>query len=192
MGDRSVSRPGPRERVLPWLGTVARLVLGGVLLVAGVLKLGHTAASVQAVQAYRLLPPALADGAGVVLPILEVALGALLVLGLFVRWSAVAGGLLMVVFSAGIASAWARGLSIDCGCFGGGGAVTPGSASYLPDLARDAVLALLALYLVVRPSTRLALDPAPPPDGTVPDALDGLGLDDLDLDDPLPAKETRR
>ena len=52
------------------------------------------------------------------------AVGLLLVIGLLTRVSAVVLGLLLVAFIVGVGSAWARGLSIDCGCFGGGGQVS--------------------------------------------------------------------
>ena len=41
-----------------------------------------------------------------------------------------ATAVLLVVFIAAVASAAARGLSIDCGCFGGGGPVPPGQTAY--------------------------------------------------------------
>ena len=46
-------------RWLPLVSTVARLVLGAVLLVAGGIKIADPEASVQAVSAYELLPRAL-------------------------------------------------------------------------------------------------------------------------------------
>ena len=64
----------------------------------------------------------------------------------------------MIVFIAAISQAWARGLSIDCGCFGGGGTVDPGETKYLSEILRDIGLALLALYLVRYPLTRFALE----------------------------------
>src|SRR4029079_10722390 len=74
-------------------------------------------------QAHRLLPYDLTHVVGYGLPLLEILVGVLLVLGLFTRPAAVVGGVLMVVFIAGIVSVWVRGLSIDCGCFGGGGEI---------------------------------------------------------------------
>ena len=50
-------------------------------------------------------------------------LGLFLLAGLLTRWVAGAALVLLVVLIAGIAQSWARGLSIDCGCFGGGGQV---------------------------------------------------------------------
>jgi hypothetical protein len=79
-------------------------------------------------------------------------------LGIAVRISALVGGALMVVFIAAISQAWARGLSIDCGCFGGGGTVDPGETKYLSEILRDFGLALLALYLFRYPLTRFALE----------------------------------
>ena len=109
-----------------WVTTVARLVVAGVLIVAGWLKIGTPALSVQAVRAYELLPEPVATVVGYGLPILEIVLGVLLVVGLLTRAAGAASALLMLAFVVGIASAWARGLRIDCGCFGGGGKLAAG------------------------------------------------------------------
>lgn len=159
MSTTSVAAPG-RRRVDAgrWLGLLARLVLGGALLVAGGLKVGKPLTSARAVQAYEIFPYDVAAVIGYALPVVEVILGALLVLGLFTRVSALLGTLLMLAFIAGIASAWARGLTIDCGCFGGGGQVAPEDTRYGTELLRDALFALCGLYVVVRPRTALSLD----------------------------------
>src|SRR5687768_6921152 len=104
-----------------WIGLVARLVVGAVWIVAGVLKLPDPAGSVRAVRAYQLLPEAVVPTVGYVLPIVEVVVGALLVLGLLTRGSAVVSLVLFAAFIFGISWAWAQGLQIECGCFGGGG-----------------------------------------------------------------------
>jgi uncharacterized membrane protein YphA (DoxX/SURF4 family) len=140
------------------IGLVARLVLGIVLIVAGATKVGSPAASAMAVRAFQILPYDFAGYVGYALPIFEVLVGVLLVAGLFVRASAMAGGLLMVAFIIGIASAWSRGLSIDCGCFGGGGAIAPAETKYGVDILRDVGLAACAAWLVVRPRTAFGLD----------------------------------
>jgi len=147
-----------RPRVQPWLATVARLGLGGFVLAAGLAKVGDLPASVRAVRAYELLPESLAVLVGNTLPLVEIILGVLLILGLFTRWAAAAAGLLLVVFVLGIASAWARGLSIDCGCFGGGGAIDPEDTRYLEEILRDLALLAVAVFLVRRPRSRLSLD----------------------------------
>lgn len=147
------------RRVWPWLGTLARLILGTVWIIAGASKIGDLAASGRAVNAYRLLPYDAATFLGAVLPFLEIALGVLLIVGLATRLSAVVSAVLLVAFIIGIASAWIRGLRIDCGCFGGGGDLTAGQRpQYLLETIRDIALLALAGYLAVFPRTRVSLD----------------------------------
>jgi uncharacterized membrane protein YphA (DoxX/SURF4 family) len=140
------------------LGLLARLTLGVVLVVAGALKVTSPAVSAMAVRAYQLLPYDVAGVVGVALPVVEIAAGLLLVLGLLTRPAAVVGGLLMLAFLVGIVSAWARGLTIDCGCFGGGGTIAAAQTHYLSETLRDVGLALCAAWLVVRPRTAFSLD----------------------------------
>jgi len=146
----------------PWFGLLARLILGGVLFAAGWLKIFTPAKSQMAVRAYELLPISVANFLGLVLPWLEIGVGVLLILGIAIRLSAMIGGGLMLLFIIAIAQAGLRGLSIDCGCFGGGGSVEPGQTKYLAEIARDTGLALLALYLIRYPVTRLALEKLAP------------------------------
>jgi uncharacterized membrane protein YphA (DoxX/SURF4 family) len=141
-----------------WIGLVARLVVGGVWIVAGVLKLPDPAESVRAVRAYQLLPEAVVPTVGHVLPIVEIVVGACLVLGVLTRGSAVLSFLLFAAFVFGISWAWAKGLQIECGCFGGGGAKEGASDKYPGEIARDVGLAALSAYLIWRPRTRLAAD----------------------------------
>lgn len=140
------------------VGLLARLALGGVLLVAGLLKVGDPTGSIQSVVAYRLFDYSVAEMIGLMLPVVEIGLGALLILGLLTRAAAAAGAVLMLVFIAGIISAWARGLAIDCGCFGSGGPVDPSETAYLPEILRDAALFAAGAWLVVRPRSLLAVD----------------------------------
>jgi len=138
---------------------LCRVVLGGVFLVAGLLKLPEPAANVRAVRAYRLLPESVVAVVGHGLPILEILLGACLILGLVTRVAAVVSAVLLTAFVVGIGSAWARGLSIECGCFGGGaGPSANASAAYPWEIARDVGLLLAAGWLVWRPSTPWAID----------------------------------
>lgn len=144
--------------VREWFGLLARLVVGGVWLVAGGLKLTDPNASVQAVRAYELLPTSAVEMVGYLLPALEIVVGLALVLGVMTRGAAAISALLFVAFIIGIASVWARGMEIDCGCFGGGGADPDASSNYPWEIARDAGLLALSAFLVWQGSTRLSLD----------------------------------
>jgi uncharacterized membrane protein YphA (DoxX/SURF4 family) len=144
--------------VKEWLGTVARLVTGVVWIWAGLLKLPHPEQSVLAIRAYQLLPGDSASPVGHLLPVLEIVVGVCLVLGVLTRGAAVVSGLLFAAFIVGIASVWARGITIDCGCFGGGGYDPDAASKYPWEIARDVGLLALSAYLVRQGRTRLALD----------------------------------
>ena len=158
-----------RAAVAPWVATVLRLVLAAVLGVAGAIKLPDPDASVRAVRAYQLVPEWAAQALGFGLPVLEVALAVLLLLGLGTRLAAVAAAVLMVAFTVGVASAWARGLTIDCGCFGGGGEIAAEQTRYPQEIARDVALLAAAGWLAWRPTSRLSLDAVLFPDRPVGD-----------------------
>jgi uncharacterized membrane protein YphA (DoxX/SURF4 family) len=142
-----------------WISTAARLGLVAVWLVAGGLKVGDLAASGRAVNAYGIFPYEVAKVIGAAQPFLEIALGLLLLAGLAVRLSAGLSAGLLVIFIAGIVSAWARGKQIDCGCFSTGGELAAGeSPQYAWDIVRDVGFLLLAGILLWRPRTRYSID----------------------------------
>ena len=185
----------PRTRLWPagtgwrdWVGLAARLLLGGVLLVAGALKVGNPGESVLAVRAYRLLPYELTDVVGYALPFGEIVLGLTLITGTFTRVSGALGALLIVAFTIAIASAWARGLTLDCGCFGGGGTISAEEAfaAYPWEIARDIGLAACGVWLAVRPRTPWSVDSWRAARAAASAQL--LDLDDLD-DDELDADD---
>jgi uncharacterized membrane protein YphA (DoxX/SURF4 family) len=145
--------------VTAWFGLAARLLLAGVWLFAGGSKVRDLAESVRAVHAYQILPYEASRVVGAALPFVELALGGLLLVGLAVRLAAGISAGLLALFVAGISSAWARGLQIDCGCFGGGGELAAGrSPQYHWEIARDLGLLAVAGYLLFRPRTRAAVD----------------------------------
>jgi uncharacterized membrane protein YphA (DoxX/SURF4 family) len=144
--------------IQPWLTLLARLILGGVLLAAGGLKIGNLQKSAMSVRAYELLPTDLANFFGYVLPWIEIGMGLLLIVGAVVSIMGLLGALIMLAFIVAIAQAWARGLSIDCGCFGGGGEIDPGETKYLSTILRDLGFFLLGVYLYYFPKGRFGLD----------------------------------
>ena len=142
---------------------IGRLILGGVLIAAGGLKAFEPSEAAGAVAAYKILPINLAHIVGYAMPWLEIAIGVLLIIGLSARFAAVAATLVMLVFVGAIISVWARGLLIDCGCFGGGGVIDPSKAAevhrtYLLEILRDLGLALIGIYLYFFPYGRLSIE----------------------------------
>jgi uncharacterized membrane protein YphA (DoxX/SURF4 family) len=142
-----------RER-LPWLGLAIRLVAAGIWLAAGAAKVGELETFRGQVAKYDVLPHALVTPFAYALPFVELGLGAYLALGLFVRASAAVATALMVVFVVAQAQAWARGLVLECGCFGSITAQKVG----LWTIVRDAALGIPSLIVLLRPPRRLSVD----------------------------------
>lgn len=152
----AVARPSPR--VLDLIGLVARLGLAAVWLVSGAVKVSDLNQTYLAVQAYDLLPASMVSLVAGALPFLELALGVLLLVGLGTRLVAIVSVIVLLAFIGAVAQSWARGLTIDCGCFGGGGQVAPGETRYPQEIARDIGFLALACWLVVRPRGLASLD----------------------------------
>jgi uncharacterized membrane protein YphA (DoxX/SURF4 family) len=142
------------------VGTLVRLGLAAVWLVSGGIKAADPTQTYLAVRAYQVLPAGVVSPVAAVLPLIEIGLGLLLLAGVGTRQVAALSGLLLLAFIAGVAQAWARGLTIDCGCFGGGGQVDADQTAYGLELARDTGFLLLASWLLVRPDSYLGVDRA--------------------------------
>ena len=149
----------------PVVGLIFRLTLVAVWGFAGVSKLIEPGGARDAIIAYRIpgMTNDIANVLGYVLPAIEIFLAVLLLVGLFTRLAAIATAVLMAGFIIGIASVWARGYSIDCGCFGGGGDVSPEGKTwrYLSEILRDLLFVGMATWLAIWPRTLLSLDRHP-------------------------------
>ena len=144
--------------MLDGIGTLARLGLAAVWLVSGGIKVSDLNQTYIAVQAYDLLPADVVNVVAGALPFLELALGLLLLVGLGTRLTAAVSAVVLLAFIGAVAQSWARGLTIDCGCFGGGGQVDAADTQYPQEIARDLGFLVLSGWLLVRPRTLFALD----------------------------------
>lgn len=126
-----------------WLRLILHWLFGGVFVYAGALKAWDPAAFVMDVRSFELLHDPWAAWLAMSLPWLEIFAGLAVITGVLR-----AGGLLvlntsLLAFLAAILSAWARGLDIQCGCFGGGA----GTSDYIELVVRDVALLALGLWL---------------------------------------------
>jgi uncharacterized membrane protein YphA (DoxX/SURF4 family) len=135
---------------------VARLIVGGTLLAAGVLKVGHFDALASTIAAYRIpfLSPSVILPLSVAIPLVEILVGAYVLIGLYTRAVAAVAMCEFAVFAAAVASVVVRGIPAPCGCFGPG---DTRPASWL-EVARDLGLAALAAFILWRAPGVLALD----------------------------------
>jgi len=136
----------------PALGGLCRLLIGGIFIYTALPKLLRPDDFARLVSGYRLLDPGIVNLAGITMPWIELIAGALLIIGIIPRSSAlVIAGLLAVFMLAG-ALALLRGLRISCGCF----FPLMGDHTLGWDLlARDAILLLITLQILAWPSSFL-------------------------------------
>ena len=134
-----------RERLLAWLAVPARWYLGALFVGACLHKIVDPRSFAVDIATYDILPLALVNLAAIVLPWVELAAGALLLLGHRVRAGALLVAAMMVVFIAALLVALARGLDMSCGCFASQGAGEDPISRLT--VARD--LAWLALAVLV-------------------------------------------
>jgi uncharacterized membrane protein YphA (DoxX/SURF4 family) len=133
---------------------IARVVVGGVFIVAGGSKIGNAAYFAAQIAAFGIVPHPFVAPMALLLPFLEVLLGGYLVIGLYARLAGWIAAIQLLIFAAAIASAVLRGLSLSCGCFG----PNDQTVTSWPEVARDVVLALVAVFIALRGPGNFALD----------------------------------
>jgi uncharacterized membrane protein YphA (DoxX/SURF4 family) len=142
-------------RMTAWPGTLlvlGRVTLGVIFLVAAYTKL-HFAGEwhfrdyqfffAMVIDSYKMLPISAVQLMAQILPWFELALGALLIVGVAVRWIGLVTSGLLLVFIGAMTRAKILGLEINCGCFGNNEKL--GWATLL----RDSSLLLLALAVTI-------------------------------------------
>jgi uncharacterized membrane protein YphA (DoxX/SURF4 family) len=120
-----------------------RLLLGAVFIYAAYSKLRQSwLLFALSIDSFQLLPEWAVYGVARTLPWLELALGGLLIAGVWLRYLAVATAGILALFFTVMVVSYIRGAGIDCGCFGVG---EPLSAR---TLVRDGLLLTAAIALV--------------------------------------------
>ncbi len=150
--------PGAGRKLKRLALAAARIAVGVVFVAAGAAKLGDPASFADSIASFRLLPGVLVSALALGLPPFEILSGLLLAIGW--RRSAAALSVLIAtgLFAAALVSALARGLIIDCGCFGSG---APSAGRMWLDLLRDLALFAItaAVYADSLPRHRRATEP---------------------------------
>ncbi|MDZ7373677.1 MAG: DoxX family membrane protein [candidate division KSB1 bacterium] len=143
-------RPPSKIRDRSWLELAARWLVGLTFLYAGLGKFGDLSLFAEQIAAYGLLPSLGNKALAVVLPPLEVLCGVSLLLGWWVEGASALAALCLLMFMVALASAMARGLRIDCGCF----SLAKSHAVSFWRLAEDFVLFGAAVYVWMANSLR--------------------------------------
>lgn len=131
-------------RVFTW---GVRAIVAGVFLYAGAIKAWDPALFQLEIERYRLVSPTVAWLSAAYLPYLEIFAAAALLHRRFAQAGRLVIAALLIVFIVALASAWARGLDITCGCFG---ATTAAAAPNYPWwIGRDFILLAMLGWLQI-------------------------------------------
>jgi len=125
----------------------ARIALGIVFIYASYDKILHPAAFAKVIYNYQILPGELINLSAIFLPWLELTIGSLLIIGVWLPGSVFIGNILLIIFFCALMYNKARGLDISCGCFSTGTDDAPQSNLYL---LRDFSFTVIAVYLFIK------------------------------------------
>lgn len=125
---------------------VFRWILGSIFIYASYDKILHPSDFAAAVYNYQILPDTLINLTALVMPWLELFLGILLILGVWMPGAILLANFLLMVFTGTLVFNLYRGLNINCGCFS---TSLEQKTADIWTVARDASFMLLSLYLLL-------------------------------------------
>jgi uncharacterized membrane protein YphA (DoxX/SURF4 family) len=133
---------------MAYLILIGRLVVSAAFILAALPKIQDPAAFAVSVEGYRIVTDNLIIWIALALPWLELVIGFGLLIPQIRRGSNLIIALLLIIFIALHASAWARGLDINCGCFDAQESEkTPG---YLWLILRNIGLLTACIFVLIR------------------------------------------
>ncbi len=132
-----------------WFLSALRIVISGVFIYAGMLKVMDPFQFSDSIASFEVLPPLFINLVALTLPPFEIFLGILLFVGPFERPAAFGLLILTSGFAAILIQAILRGLQVDCGCFGGG---ESSRWSVWISLGRDLLVLIGVIILYNRPA----------------------------------------
>ena len=129
-------------KILHWL---CRLILAGVFIYSGYVKVQEPLQFAVAISGYKLVPEHLIFPLAKFLPWAEIVLGLAILIGWKIRYFSAATAALLLFFIAVLAITVSRGIEANCGCFGLDERISPLT------ILRDSLFLIPALYLVLEP-----------------------------------------
>ncbi len=148
-----VTGAAPAAGRLAWLDSrggkiavvVARCIVAGVFLYAAIPKLTDPTAFAEAIDNYHLVPVDFVGPIAAILPVIELITALALLTGIEARGAALITGLMLAAFCVAMIQAIARGIDLDCGCFGAEQRAQVGWDGVARNLALLGACALVAL-----------------------------------------------
>lgn len=132
-----------------------RILLGAIFVYASLDKIAHSEVFAINIRNYQMIPPSFTNLLAVILPWLELYCGLALIIGFYLRGSAVITAGMLIIFIIALASATVRGFDIDCGCYKTFEAV---NTVGIRRIIEDIVMLLMAVQVFFADHSFLSLD----------------------------------
>jgi uncharacterized membrane protein YphA (DoxX/SURF4 family) len=139
---------------------IVRILLGGLFIFAGAMKLSDLQGFAFSVKAFEIFPAHAEHAVRLVtfaVPWTELIIGVMLVLGYWTRGAALLLAGILLGFVAGIVSVLARDMNVTCGCFGRFERPCTGPIGVC-HVIRNGVLLLSTLFVVWKGPGSMAID----------------------------------
>ena len=136
-----------------YLNLAVRLVVGFLFVYAGIGKAADPNLFAKEIGNYHMIPYSLLNIMSLGMPWIEIISGILLMAGVRIKANATIIGIMLIVFIAAVATAWARGLNINCGCFPGKTVVVG-----LPKILENTATLIGCIYLYIFPVQKFTVE----------------------------------
>jgi uncharacterized membrane protein YphA (DoxX/SURF4 family) len=128
---------------------VLRLATAGLFVWAAVVKLADPRDFLFSINGFKIVPEHMLDPLAFMVPWTEMVCAAALIVGFWGRAAALVIGAMLVVFVGAILSVLARGMSVECGCFGDFSLLCRGGTIGWCNVGQNALLFAIALPVMV-------------------------------------------
>ena len=137
-----------------YINLVIRLIVGFIFILTGISKIVDPALFAREISNYDMMPLSLINLMAIILPWVEVVVGILFIMGVRIKASIILLVAMLLVFNFGVASAWARGLDINCGCYSSVAEQKVGLGKLIENFSMVVALAFMYFF----PNNKLSLE----------------------------------
>ncbi len=169
MREASNTQQAGRDRRRPlthWILFLMRLTLGAVFSFSAWNKIMAPQALADAIVGFEIIPESIALEAAIMLIWLELICGTFMILGLWARATVIVITGMLTLFEVGLITVVARGIEVNCGCFGQFSEMQVGWSTIIRNMVQLGFCALLLYYgswkysldLVIKIRRRIKVD----------------------------------
>ena len=136
-----------------YINLVVRIIVGFVFIATGTSKIVEPAQFARDISNYDMLFRELVNLLAIILPWVELVVGVLFILGVRIKANTILLASMLLFFNFAIATAWARSLDINCGCYSD----NPQQVG-MEKLAENFALFAMLAFIFFFPNNKLSLE----------------------------------